>query len=98
MPVYHIHINGLVQGVGFRPTVHQLAIQMGIDGWVRNGSDGVHILCKTNEEIAHAFYQHLLQNPPGNAIISKHLFELAQADCDQGFHIVPSTNEQHANI
>lgn len=98
MPVYHIHINGLVQGVGFRPTVHQLAIQMGIDGWVRNGSDGVHILCKTNEENAKAFYQHLLQNPPGNAIISKHLFELAQEDCDQGFHIVPSTREQHANM
>ena len=98
MPVYHIHINGLVQGVGFRPTVHQLAIQMGIDGWVRNGSDGVHILCKTNEVNALAFYQHLLQTPPGNAIISKHHFELAQEDCAKGFHIVPSTQEQHANM
>ena len=98
MPVYHIHINGLVQGVGFRPTVQQLAIQMGIDGWVRNGSDGVHILCKTNPENALAFYQQLLQSPPSNAIISKHHFELTQEDCVSGFHIVPSTKEQHSNM
>ncbi|HQR94275.1 MAG TPA: Sua5/YciO/YrdC/YwlC family protein, partial [Sediminibacterium sp.] len=98
MPVYHLHINGLVQGVGFRPTVQQLAIQMGIDGWVKNGSDGVHIICKTNLENAKAFYQQLLEQPPSNAIITQHLFELAQEDCAKGFHIVSSSREAHVNM
>ena len=98
MPVYHLHINGLVQGVGFRPAVQQLAIQMGIDGWVRNGSDGVHIICKTDSENAKAFYKHLLDQPPSNAIITHHLFELTQEDCAKGFHIVSSSSEAPANM
>ena len=35
-----ISITGLVQGVGFRPFVHRLAVRHGLDGWVRNRSDG----------------------------------------------------------
>ena len=39
----HIHITGIVQGVGFRPFVYGLAIRYGLSGWVRNTSAGVDI-------------------------------------------------------
>ena len=38
-----IHINGIVQGVGFRPFVYALAKRFGLNGWVRNTSAGVDI-------------------------------------------------------
>lgn len=38
-----VRIQGIVQGVGFRPFIFQLAHRHGIDGWVRNQADGVEI-------------------------------------------------------
>ncbi len=38
-----IHISGIVQGVGFRPFVYNLASRFGLTGWVRNTSAGVDI-------------------------------------------------------
>lgn len=38
-----IKIHGIVQGVGFRPFIHQLAYLYQLNGWVRNQSDGVEI-------------------------------------------------------
>ncbi|OUP07534.1 carbamoyltransferase HypF [Collinsella sp. An2] len=39
----HIHITGIVQGVGMRPFVYREAIRHGIAGWVLNAGDGVHV-------------------------------------------------------
>jgi hydrogenase maturation protein HypF len=38
-----IHVNGVVQGVGFRPFIYGLAVRYGLAGWVRNTSAGVDI-------------------------------------------------------
>lgn len=38
-----VKVQGIVQGVGFRPFIYQLALQHGLNGWVRNQSDGVEI-------------------------------------------------------
>lgn len=35
----HVFFTGKVQGVGFRQTVHDLAVELGIKGWVRNLPD-----------------------------------------------------------
>ena len=40
---YRILINGIVQGVGFRPFIYNLAIRYGLKGWVKNTSGGVEI-------------------------------------------------------
>ncbi|HKI51423.1 MAG TPA: acylphosphatase, partial [Geothermobacteraceae bacterium] len=36
-------IEGIVQGVGFRPFVYQTAVRLGLAGWVNNDSRGVTI-------------------------------------------------------
>lgn len=80
MNTYHIHIGGLVQGVGFRPYVCQLAQSLGITGWVSNGNDGITINCTTTKKKADQFYTTLVNDPPANAIIrSHHFIEIAPA-------------------
>ena len=38
-----VHIKGIVQGVGFRPFVYNLATRLELKGWVKNTSAGVEI-------------------------------------------------------
>jgi hydrogenase maturation protein HypF len=38
-----VKVRGIVQGVGFRPFIYQLACRHTLQGWVRNQSDGVEI-------------------------------------------------------
>lgn len=60
---WRIHIDGIVQGVGFRPFVYKLAQEYGIHGWVNNASDGVDI--HAQGERVEEFYQDLrLKKPP----------------------------------
>ena len=37
---YHLHFFGQVQGVGFRIEAYQMAMKLGITGWIRNNPDG----------------------------------------------------------
>ena len=55
MPRVHIHITGVVQGVGYRPFVWRTATALGLSGWVRNSSDGVHIEAKGPQETLDSF-------------------------------------------
>lgn len=39
----HVHVTGIVQGVGFRPFIYRLARRERLCGWVLNSGDGVHV-------------------------------------------------------
>lgn len=39
----HITAEGIVQGVGFRPSVYRFAVARGLTGWVRNRPEGVEL-------------------------------------------------------
>ena len=55
----HIHIKGVVQGVGFRPFVYSLATELGLAGWVLNSSSGVEIEAVGSGDQLNAFVARL---------------------------------------
>lgn len=65
----HIHINGIVQGVGFRPFIYNLAIQNNLKGWVRNSASGVDIEITGTLSCQQAFQKQISESPPPLSLI-----------------------------
>ena len=85
-----IRVRGRVQGVGFRPSVWQIAHHLALTGDVRNDSEGVLIRAYGNASKIAALIETLCTAPPPLAdivAIETHNFEGTLA---QGFHIVES--------
>ncbi|MGD8998076.1 MAG: acylphosphatase, partial [Anaerolineae bacterium] len=59
-----IHITGVVQGVGFRPFVYNLATELGLRGWVLNSSSGVRIEAAGAPDALDAFAERLRSEAP----------------------------------
>ncbi len=51
----HIVVEGVVQGVGFRPTAHRIATDMRLTGSIENTVDGVHIQLAADRSVAGKF-------------------------------------------
>jgi hydrogenase maturation protein HypF len=66
----NLHINGIVQGVGFRPFVYQLAIFYGLKGEVANTSSGLSIHIEGPEQSLHVFCRDLIAKHPPLAQIT----------------------------
>ena len=66
---YKYIINGIVQGVGFRPTVYKIAKSLNLKGYVLNSSDGV--IIEIEGEKRDKFLDELLSNLPPLAKIEK---------------------------
>ncbi len=98
MQSWHIHISGMVQGVGFRPHVYRLAHEMNIKGTVSNTGNGVHIIATADEDILEAFYQQLIQHPPSNSIITYHTAKAIQLKEFKEFSIVESEEGLHPSL
>lgn len=65
-----IIINGVVQGVGFRPFIYNLAIEMNINGYVLNSPDGVVIELTAEEEKIKKFIENIRLKKPKESEIS----------------------------
>ncbi len=66
---YKIHIEGTVQGVGFRPFVYQLATRYNLKGSVSNGTQGVVMILNTNTTLLETFLQAIQNELPPLASI-----------------------------
>ncbi len=87
---YHVHINGIVQGVGFRPFVYGLAARYELNGWVRNTSEGVDIEVTGPEDILDQFISSLENEAPPLAQIDSLHFEEIPIDNQESFQILHS--------
>ena len=59
MPIAHkqIFIRGIVQGVGFRPFVYNLARSLGLAGYIFNSSSGVTVEIEGAEEAIDQYFE-----------------------------------------
>lgn len=94
----HIHVTGIVQGVGMRPFVYREAMAHGICGWVLNAGDGVHIEAHAPADALDAFVAALSEHAPAAARVEYvEVVDLAAHGWDtaneQGFRIVASQDQ-----
>lgn len=94
----HIHVTGIVQGVGMRPFVYREAMAHGICGWVLNAGDGVHIEAHAPADALDAFVAALSEHAPAAARVER--VDIADlkpggwsAIDEQGFRIVASQDQ-----
>lgn len=94
-----LRIQGIVQGVGFRPFVYNLATQLKISGTVSNTSAGVFIQAAAPQDRLDTFISQLRSNAPPLAQILN--IEILSFDPnllgDSQFHIVESERGSTAN-
>ncbi len=95
---WHVHITGMVQGVGFRPFVYQLAKQFQIKGWVNNSNDGVHIEFNADSTVADQFYKSLLHHAPALSAITNHYFTEINHQVFYSFEIMESQLTEESNL
>lgn len=94
----HIHVTGIVQGVGMRPFVYREAMAHGICGWVLNAGDGVHIEAHALAGAFDAFVAALSEHAPAAARVEHvEVVDLAangwDAANEEGFRIVASQDQ-----
>ncbi len=98
MKTFHIHFNGIVQGVGFRPFVYQSALRFGLKGWVNNTNDGVHIVFNASPELAQNFYEFLLANLPPLAVVTEKKLEKYPPGNFDDFQIIESEGKTQPQL
>lgn len=65
-----VRIEGRVQGVGYRAFVEIAAIELGLEGWVRNRRDGsVEALFQGAHEAVAEMLQRCEMGPPAAAVV-----------------------------
>jgi hydrogenase maturation protein HypF len=85
-----IRAEGVVQGVGFRPFVHALAVRLGLDGLVGNDAAGVFIEVEGEDGSVDRFLERLVREAPPLAVIEWVEAEPVEPTGTRGFRIVES--------
>src|ERR1700733_5827544 len=91
-----IRVRGIVQGVGFRPFVYNLAQKLGLAGYVLNSSAGVVIEVEGDRTHVDRFVRELTENPPPLAQIEEIAIENLEPATYSAFAIRESVDEPGA--
>ncbi|MEO3993147.1 MAG: carbamoyltransferase HypF [Desulfurococcaceae archaeon TW002] len=72
MPVLRLVIEGVVQGVGFRPFIHRLGLRLGVKGYLRNvGGSEVEVVVEGDYETLARFVNKLVSEKPLTARVEE---------------------------
>ncbi len=85
-----VRVRGMVQGVGFRPFVHGLAVELGLDGWVRNDAEGVVADVQGRGPDLDAFCRRVAVDAPAAALVDDVEWTALEPQARSGFVIAPS--------
>lgn len=85
-----VQVRGVVQGVGFRPFCHALAVRFDLAGHVGNDGGGVFLELEGEEERVAAFLESLEREPPPLARIEEVRVEAMPARGERQFRILAS--------
>lgn len=94
----HIHIEGLVQGIGFRPFVYKLANWLQLKGTVCNGVDGVHIKAGGEPQQIEMLLYLLKDDAPKEAVITSFKCRDIKPIATDDFQIVESDSKGTPNL
>ena len=94
----HFLIEGIVQGVGFRPFVHRLAARLSLNGWARNTAAGLELELEGSTDALDAFQRALRTDPPPLAVIEGIHTEDMPVTGETGFAILPSAAGEAATL
>ncbi len=85
-----VRVEGVVQGVGFRPYVHRLATELGLAGFVHNDARGVVVEAEGDAGAIDALLARLPAEAPPMAVVDAVTPEVVPARSDAGFVIASS--------
>jgi hydrogenase maturation protein HypF len=87
-----VRVEGIVQGVGFRPFVHALAARLELSGLVGNDATGVFIEVEGDDAAVRRFITALTEDPPRLAVVERVSVWPLPPTGETGFRIVASTD------
>lgn len=93
-----VAVEGVVQGVGFRPFVYRLAHRHALRGWVLNGEDGVLVHVEGEAARLRAFVDELQTRPPPAARITRLDVQPAPPEGGDDFSIRASTRRARPTV
>ncbi len=95
MPQKRLIVKGIVQGVGFRPFIYRIAVQNGLNGWVKNlGDAGVEVIVAGEGAGIERFLRDLVERrPPLAEIDGVEVEEFTPDSVPRGFEIRGSSSE-----
>jgi acylphosphatase len=79
--IFQVMIRGQVQGVGYRAWAEVTALELGIEGWVRNCRDGtVEAILAGSEEAVLTMIELCRDGPPGAQVAAVDQREAGETD------------------
>lgn len=95
---YHIQVKGIVQGVGFRPFIYNLAARYNLNGSVANDTEGVDIHFEGDESSILQCVDMIQSNPPPLARIIDMKISILPSDGFKDFTIVASRTTSRRDV